>query len=106
MKVFNIFDTPDTRSEGEVFEDIIVNDKFILERIISSGESTPAGEWLAGERDEWVMLVSGSAELLFEGISGNVKMRPGDHLYIPAGKKHRVEKTWEAGRTVWVALRF
>lgn len=106
MKILkkNIFDGL-KRAEKEIFEDLISNEKFKLERIISSGQSTPKGESLESENDELALLLSGSAELSFEN-GETIEMKPGDYVLIPAGTKHRVEKTDENDLSVWLALHY
>ena len=77
-----------------------------LERIVSIGHATPAGHWHDQDRDEWVLLLRGSAGLRFEGDAAAVTLRPGDHVLIPAHRRHRVEWTDAAEPTVWLALHF
>ena len=45
----------------EVMEDILTTESFRLERIISTGQATPAGEWYDQETHEWVLLLAGEA---------------------------------------------
>jgi cupin 2 domain-containing protein len=77
-----------------------------LERIVSTGHATPVGEWLAQERDEWVLVLRGGARLHFEGEAEPRVLRPGDHVVIPAGRRHRVEWTDPSEPTVWLALHY
>lgn len=77
-----------------------------LERILSIGHATPAARWDDQDRDEWVLLLRGSAGLRFEGDDAAVTLRPGDHVLIPAHRRHRVEWTDAAEPTVWLALHF
>ena len=93
-------------SKNEIFECILQTDKFKLERIISSGQATPIGEWYNQENDEWVILLSGSAGLKFEDIEEIIELSPGDYMNIPAHKKHRVEWTDKDTETVWLALHY
>jgi cupin 2 domain-containing protein len=74
-----------------------------IERIVSFGQVSPAGFWYDQEENEWVLLLEGSATLTFEG-SGAVDLKTGDFLTIPAGQRHRVEKTDPDCRTVWLAV--
>lgn len=102
----NLFaNIPDSLPD-EIFENLIGQSNFKLERILSSGQATPQGMWYDQEWDEWVILLSGSAELLFEGEDKVRNMRPGDFVNIPAHKRHRVEKTDGARVTVWLALHY
>jgi cupin 2 domain-containing protein len=44
--------------------------------------------------------------LLFESNAARVILSPGDHLLIPAGCRHRVERTDLTQKTVWLAVHF
>ena len=106
MDIRNLFATlPQSLSE-EVFEPIIEQKNFKLERIISHGQATPPGEWYDQERDEWVVLLSGSAGLNIEGQAGILTMKPGDYILLPAHVRHRVEWTDEREVSVWLALHY
>ncbi len=74
-----------------------------LERIVSHGQTTPAGEWLSQAQEEWVLLLTGAARLTLEGQE-SVALGPGDHILIPAGQRHRVDWTQPNAPTVWLAL--
>lgn len=75
-----------------------------VERILSDAHASPPGYWYDQDRSEWVMVVQGSAGLLFEGEDGAVVLRAGDYVDIPAHKKHRVEWTDPDVKTVWLAV--
>lgn len=103
IDIKNIFENiPDNLSE-EFFEDIITDKHFRLERIISNAHASPEGFWYDQEKNEFVLLLRGSAELLFEN-NYSVKLKPGDYLIIPAHVKHRVEKTDSKELTYWLTL--
>jgi len=51
--------------EGEI-EALLESDGMTLERIVSTGQATPAGAWLDQPRAEWVVLLKGAAGLRFE----------------------------------------
>jgi cupin 2 domain-containing protein len=95
---------PDTR-HGEVFEAIISTPAVRIERIVSHGQITPEGEWYDQEREEWVLLVSGEARILFEE-SGEIALMAGDYLHIPARCRHRVTMTAPDRETVWLAIHY
>jgi cupin 2 domain-containing protein len=88
----------------ELFEVLLERPGFKLERIVSAGHTTPPGQWYDQERDEWVVLLSGSAALLFEGEAEPRELAPGDYVFIPAHRRHRVERTHPTTKTVWLAL--
>jgi cupin 2 domain-containing protein len=91
---------------GEVFETITDCDALCIERIVSHGQSTPQGEWYEQERDEWVLVVTGSAELQFDDGQKTYRLDAGDYTLIPAGCRHRVCWTDPAQKTVWLAVHY
>ncbi len=101
----NLFSGLQTGTSRELFETLLQTKGLKLERIVSAGQSTP-GEWYDQERDEWVVLLSGAAGLLFENDKEVLVLRPGDYLLIPAHCRHRVEWTAAETKTVWLALHF
>lgn len=95
-------DLPD--SPDEIFETLLEKSGIKIERIISSGQATPAGEWYDQAGDEWVVLLSGSAGLMIEGEISPRRLAAGDYLLLPAGCRHRVEWTDPAVKSVWLAV--
>lgn len=75
-----------------------------IERIVSTGHSSPPKFWYEQDDHEWVIVLQGEAKLRYEGETEPIHMTPGDHLYIRAGRKHRVEWTSPDEPTVWLAL--
>jgi len=92
--------------KGEIPEALLDTQHFKLERILSAGQRTPPGEWYDQNTNEWGILLSGGAGLLFEGEAEARVMRPGDYVHIPAHKRHRVEWTDPEQKTVWLALHY
>ncbi|OZI67241.1 cupin domain-containing protein [Bordetella genomosp. 11] len=86
----------------ETFEPLLSRRGILIERITSHGNVTPADRPYRQERDEWVTVVSGAARLLMEGQEHT--LRPGDHLFIPAGVEHWVTYTSPTEATVWLAV--
>ena len=106
MEINNLFaDIPPDRSQ-EFFEKLAEGDGFHLERIVSHGHSTPAGEWLEQDRHEWVVLLSGGARLRIQGEAEPVVLGQGDYVMIPAHQRHRVEWTAPGLDTVWLAFQY
>ncbi len=103
MNIANLFQGIPQQLPQELFETLLQRDGVRLERIVSLGHSTPPGEWYDQAWDEWVILLSGSATLQFEGGKLH-KLLPGDHLLIPAHSRHRVEQTDRREKSVWLAL--
>lgn len=102
----NIFSAIPAKTNDEFFENILKNDAFTLERIVSMGHTTPAGQWYEQARDEWVILLQGRASLEIEGQDELLEMAAGDHIHLPAKLKHRVEWTDDQQTTVWLALHY
>jgi cupin 2 domain-containing protein len=100
----NILDLPSIRSPHELFETLVASDGILIERIISKGHTTPAGEWYDQEQDEWVLLLQGDAVLAYDDGSLAI-VKTGDYLFIPAHKKHRVEFTSTEPPCIWLAVR-
>jgi cupin 2 domain-containing protein len=88
----------------EQFDPLLDRDGLTLARIVSTGQSTPNGDWYDQERDEWVLVMKGRAGLRFEDEDSVREMGPGDHVMIPAHARHRVEWTSETEPTVWLVL--
>lgn len=106
MSTQNIFAKIPSGFTEEAFEEIIREKSFKLERIISKGHATPEGEWYDQDKNEWVMLLKGSAGLLIEGEKEVKALKPGDYMYLPAHARHRVEWTDPEEETIWLALHF
>jgi cupin 2 domain-containing protein len=75
-----------------------------IERIVSDGHTSPIDFWYDQSEQEWVLLISGSAELEFEDRS--VELKTGDYLLIPAHQRHRVTATSTTEKTTWLAVFF
>ncbi len=77
-----------------------------IERIVSTGQVTPPGQWCDQDLHEWVVLLRGRAALSFEGTPDILTLEPGDHVTIPAHRRHRVEWTDPSQPTVWLAVHY
>ncbi len=106
MPLQNLFDDLPDSSPDERLDELVRGDDFKLERIVSTGQATPKGEWYDQNFDEWVVLLTGSAALRFEDEVAELVMRPGDYILVPAHRRHRVEWTDETVPTVWLALHY
>ncbi|MBE9541007.1 MAG: cupin domain-containing protein, partial [Proteobacteria bacterium] len=76
------------------FVDILSENKNVrIERIVSKGHASPENFWYDQDKDEFVILLKGSARLAFKDEQEIVELKPGDYLHIRAHVKHRVEWT-------------
>jgi cupin 2 domain-containing protein len=107
-KISNLYENiPDSLPEELI--DIIASKsdgEIRIERIVSRGHYSPSGYWYDQPRNEFVVLLKGSAGLRFEGSEDTVALQPGDWIDIPAHQKHRVEWTDPNQDTVWLAVHF
>lgn len=94
------------RLPEELVEVMLAAEGFRLERIVSTGQATPAGEWYDQEDPEWVLLLTGEAGLRVEKVPSVIIMKPGDYLHLPAHCRHRVEWTAADRPTIWLALHY
>jgi cupin 2 domain-containing protein len=102
----NILQDIPQRLDDEQFLELLIAPGLKIERIVSLGHTTPAGRWLVQSASEWVLLVQGQATLRLDGVAELSRMRPGDHLHIPARLRHRVEATSVDPPTVWLAVHY
>ena len=99
----NLFQLPAKLPNEEIFELLVSANNILIERIISIGQTTPEGEWLEQERDEWVILLQGKAELTYFDHF-QIQLKAGDYLLIPAHQKHRVSYTSVEPPCIWLAI--
>ena len=101
----NLFRLPTELLGAELVERIVGGDDVLVERIVSTGQATPADKPCEQDHDEWVLLLTGSASLWIDE-DGERMLRPGDHVLIPARRRHRVTWTVTDEPTVWLAVHF
>ncbi len=106
LPLTNLLALPAADLSEEFFETLLQRPGVRVERIISSGQATPQGGWLDQSWDEWVLLLSGAADLQIKGESDPRRLLPGDSLLLPAHCCHRVARTAPDEQTVWLALHF
>ena len=90
--------------DGELTETLCHLPGLRIERIVSTGQATPDGEWYDQDSDEWVLLVAGTARLLIDGEDRERELAAGDWLLLPAHCRHRVTWTERDPPTVWLAI--
>lgn len=98
-------DLPTDRTQEHITR-IAGSENVRIERIVSHGQSSPEGLWYDQEWAEWVIVLSGSAGLLFEGEAAPRTLQAGDHVDIPAHCRHRVAWTAADEPTVWLAVHY
>jgi cupin 2 domain-containing protein len=106
MHARNFFDDLPGDLPEEQFTELLRASGFRVERIVSRGHCSPEGFWYDQDWHEWVLVLRGSAGVLFEGEAEPVVLRPGSHLNIPAHVRHRVAWTDSREPTVWLAIHY
>lgn len=103
MNIGNLFAAIPTELSDEFTETLASGQNITVERIISRGHRSPDGFWYDQDRAEWVMVVTGGAQIEFK--DGTVRdMGPGDWVTIAPHEKHRVAWTKPNCDTVWLAV--
>ena len=87
----------------EVFEEILSGPGVRIERILSRGHSSPESGWYDQDKNEWVLLIQGAGQLIFADGEA-ITLAPGDHINIPAHRRHRVAWTDPDQVSVWLAV--
>jgi len=99
----NLFSKIPKHIKKELFEVLVKRPGLSIKRILTQGQATG---WLKQDTNEWVVLLAGSAKLLFEDGARQASMKPGDHVQIPARCRHRVSWTDPKQKSVWLAVHY
>jgi len=89
----------------ELFQTLVKNAGVHIERIVSRGHASPAGEWYDQDRNEFVLVLKGAGHIEF-GNGRTESLEAGDWLEIPARVKHRVAWTAPDSDTIWLAVHY
>ncbi len=100
----NFFRDLPTSLPEELIENVFQTEAVRIERIVSTGQSSPPDFWYDQSEGEWVILLRGEATLQFQRPRKMQRLSPGDYVYIPPHRKHRVFSTSEKKTTVWLAV--
>ncbi len=99
-----------TALTDELTENLVVAKAVRIERIVSTGQSSPPDFWYDQNENEWVAVLQGEAELEFAAMENTAterkRLQAGDFVLIPAHQKHRVAWTTPDLATVWLAVFF
>lgn len=105
MEIKNLYDITSIKlvPGKEVFDNILKNSNFYVERIISE-EICSSDDWIIQDWTELVFLLKGSATLIFEE-NKILEMKEGDYCLIPKQLPHKVLKTNDI-QTIWLAIHY
>ena len=104
MTSTNLFAALPANPPEEFFTTLLQAPGTRIERIVSHGHQSPDGFWYDQPESEWVVVLKGEAKIEFE--DGIIQLGPGDHLNIPAHRKHRVAWTTPDEPTIWLAVHY
>lgn len=104
MKTNLFANAPASADGGECFETLLALSGARIERIVSTGQSSPPGFWYDQPQLEWVALLQGEAMLRFEDEPEPRRLVAGDWLTIAARRRHRVDWTSPGRATIWLAV--
>ena len=100
----NLFTDLPNSLPKELVDVLAETDSIRIERIVSTGQSSPERFWYDQDEHEFVVVLKGEAALLFDDDENSMHLEPGDFINIPAHRKHRVESTSPNEPTVWLAV--
>mgnify|MGYP001810020063 CR=1 FL=1 len=98
MDINNLYGREEPVENSELFSTLFQNDSLKIESIRSWLKSP--GEMYNQEKDEWVMLLEGSAEL--EINRRTFSLTRGDYCFIPKHTPHRVLST--SKNALWLGV--
>ena len=96
----NLYELASQPGSGENFTALLHCRNVVIERIVSSAAPEPLIYDQA--QDEWVLLLQGQAVLEIAG--DEMRLAPGDWLFIPAHTPHRVTATSADPCCIWLAV--
>lgn len=99
----NLWALPDPLPTTEWFDTLLQTAWVRVERIVSTGQVTPSGEWYDQAADEWVVLLQGRATLEY-GDGRRQALTAGDYVFLPAHCRHRVLYTSHPPPCIWLAI--
>lgn len=100
----NIFTDVPRHLAAEQFIELLSAPHLRIERIVSTGHSSPPGHFADQDWAEWVLVLQGLAKVRVEGEAEPRLLGRGDYMHIPARVRHRVEWTSPDEPTVWLAV--
>jgi len=100
----NLFSAIRSDAPDEEIRELLMLPGARIERIVSTGQSSPEGFWYDQDFAEWVVLLVGAARVSVEGEDAPRLLGAGDYLFIPAHTRHRVDWTDPADTTIWLAI--
>lgn len=97
---------PQSTASEELFSELLKRPGLRIERIVSTGQSSPPDFWYDQADGEWVLLIQGEARLRFANEAEARHLKAGDFVDIAPHRKHRVDWTAPGEITIWLAVHY
>lgn len=92
-----------TTLPAELVEVLVDAPPVRVERIVSTGQASPAGHWYDQDEHEFVLVVAGAARIAWDDGTERA-LGAGEWVWIPSHVRHRVAWTDPDRPTVWLAV--
>jgi cupin 2 domain-containing protein len=102
--IANLFAAPPALVGREEFAELIGRPGVRIERIVSTGQSSPPDFWYDQAEGEWVAVLQGEAKLRFADEAEAHHLQAGDFIDIAPHRRHRVDWTPADRITIWLAV--
>ncbi|WP_300340349.1 cupin [Accumulibacter sp.] len=103
----NVFaELPLSPMPAEQLLELLAQPGLRIERIVSTGQSSPPGFWYEQALGEWVLLLQGEALLRFEDEPQARHLKAGDYVDIAPRRRHRVDWTPPEQASIWLAVHY
>jgi cupin 2 domain-containing protein len=97
---------PAAPEAAEQFVELLARPGLRIERIVSTGQSSPPDFWYDQAEGEWVLLLQGEAKLRLADETDARSLKPGDFIDIAPHRRHRVDWTAPGQTTIWLAIHY
>ena len=97
---------PRSTATDEQFSELLARPDLRIERIVSTGQCSPADFWYDQPDGEWVLLIQGEARLRFADEAEARDLKAGDFFDIAPHRRHRVDWTLPGEPTIWLAVHY
>jgi len=95
---------PAAPAAAEQFAELLARPGLRIERIVSTGQSSPPDFWYDQSEGEWVLLLQGEAKLRLADEAAARHLKAGDFLDIAPHRRHRVDWTPADQTTIWLTV--
>ena len=97
---------PRSTATDEQFSELLKRPDLRIERIVSTGQSSPEGFSYDQPEGEWELLIRGEARRRVADEAGARHLKAGDFIDIAPHRRHRVDWTAPGELTIWLAVHY